>query len=87
MRCQECGKLISTIVPHEKGTCRNCITTGPSENKHEIKVETYWNTDGVITQDLIYPYDVTMRHIMDIREQQIRDALIALGWTPPKETK
>ena len=26
-----------------------------------------------------------MRRVMDTQEQQIRDALIALGWTPPNK--
>ena len=29
--------------------------------------------------------DDVMRRVMDTQEQQIRDALIALGWTPPKK--
>ena len=29
--------------------------------------------------------DDVMRRVMDTQEQQIRDALIALGWTPPNK--
>ena len=28
-----------------------------------------------------------LRQILDVREKAIREALIALGWTSPKETK
>ena len=29
--------------------------------------------------------DDVMRRVMDTQEQQIRDALIQLGWTPPNK--
>lgn len=56
------------------------------------------NTDkqGLINQRLTleggneYPYNITdtiEAWILDTRELQIRDALIALGWTPPQRKK
>ena len=59
------------------------------ENSFELT--TTPSSDGVITQELVAlgPGDVRqtiMRQVMDTSEQQIRDALIALGWTPPSDS-
>ena len=44
-------------------------------------------TDGQIVQEVDFVTegirDRVMRQVIDTREKQVRDALIALGWTPP----
>lgn len=37
-----------------------------------------------IRQEVIDPHGVVTRRVLYLQEQGIRDALIALGWTPPK---
>ena len=45
--------------------------------------------DGTIKQELFIEVDGVresiMRSILDTRDVQIKKALVALGWTPPKE--
>lgn len=55
--------------------------------EYGFEIVTTATEDGKITQEL---YSVTpdlreqvIRRVMDTQEQQIREALIALGWTPP----
>lgn len=55
------------------------------DNGYEIK--TTVTKDGKIIQQLDHiAYDIheqISRRVIDTQEQQVRDALIALGWTPP----
>lgn len=49
------------------------------------KITTTPLSDGKIVQE-VFEIDTRqqiMRRIIDTQEQQTRDALIALGWTPP----
>ncbi len=57
------------------------------------KVTTEPSPNGVIVQSVdidadceafISPLDKVTKWIIDTRDKQIRDALIALGWTPPR---
>lgn len=47
--------------------------------------------DGKITQEMIIDYghsnlsESVFRSVMDTQEQQTFEALIKLGWTPPKD--
>lgn len=57
-------------------------------NAH-FEVQTCWREDGIIYQEL---FDVIggaksriQTEILNTKEAQVREALIALGWTPPKE--
>jgi len=50
------------------------IVTTPSENG-KIVQETFSIANGIRER--------IMRQVLDTSEQQIRDALIKLGWTPP----
>lgn len=60
-------------------TTQNKIPEG-----YSITVETSHDIDtGVITTRV---GDV-LRQCIDTQKQQVKDALIALGWTPPKENK
>jgi hypothetical protein len=58
-------------------------------DKNEIRIETRWDSAGVIRQRIIDDCegaDIRSRlfeHVMDTREAQTRKALIDLGWTPP----
>lgn len=56
--------------------------------KTELKIETSYTVDGRIIQETcatdMSPEKIIDRRVIDTREKQIRDALIALGWTPPK---
>lgn len=56
----------------------------------KLKIETAYTADGIIIQDDIFVdqesvVNIFNRCLIDVREKQIRDALIALGWTPPKQ--
>lgn len=55
--------------------------------KHEFEVTTKYTPDGIIVQELFSLHDgisePITRRVMDTQEQQTREALIALGWTPP----
>lgn len=64
------------------------LDIGPIDHHraHHLDVSTYWHTDGLIEQTINIAGIQTTR-IMNTAEQQIRAALIALGWTPPAEEK
>lgn len=57
-------------------------------SKYEIKTQTF--TAGRIVQELLFhqldrPTQTVYRQVLDTGEQQTRQSLIALGWTPPAE--
>jgi len=56
--------------------------------EHGFKIDTSWSEDQ-ITQCVNSVHDgVTTelyRNVVDLQDQGIRDALIAMGWTPPKD--
>lgn len=41
----------------------------------------------VLMKDLQGNYEQVCRHIYQVKEKQLKDALIQLGWTPPKESE
>jgi hypothetical protein len=45
--------------------------------QHQIAQEVFSERDGVV--------ETIRRQIIDISDQQVKDDLISLGWTPPKE--
>ena len=53
-----------------------------------IKIKTKFNKD-LIQSSVEFPELHTMKdaisQVIDLREEQVRDALIELGWTPPKD--
>jgi hypothetical protein len=53
------------------------------------EVSTSYSPSGQIEQtvDLVFDgvRETIMRQVMNTKEQQVKDALIALGWTPPKD--
>ena len=55
--------------------------------EHGFEVVTTPSKDGKIVQELYSVHhgmrQQIMRHVIYTQEQQLRDALIALGWTPP----
>ena len=59
----------------------------------KLLMETYWDRDTkIIRQDIKTEYgDHTRHHVftsmIDTADSGVRTALIALGWTPPKEDK
>ncbi len=57
----------------------------------KIVVDTYETPHGVINQDITTILDSTENKmwsmVMDTRNKQVRDMLITMGWTPPKEAK
>ncbi len=57
--------------------------------EYGFKVVTTPKENGEIVQELFSVHDSIMeqihRRVMDTQEQQIRAALIALGWTPPNK--
>ena len=60
------------------------------KNNVSFRITTIPHTDGKITTELqkcIGVQTETMaRWVMDSSEKGMRDALVQLGWTPPKET-
>jgi hypothetical protein len=57
-------------------------------NDVSFKVDTFIEGD-IIKQEVSTGFQdmhtIVVRQIMDTKEEQIRQALIKLGWTPPKE--
>lgn len=57
--------------------------------KFEIKTQVIDN--AIIEQEtlsIVHDYkEQVVRQLFDTREKQIREALIKLGWTPPKENE
>jgi hypothetical protein len=58
----------------------------------EIQVKTTFNQNEINQEiinsdELSFPLsrETMIKQVLDLREQGVRDALIALGWTPPKE--
>ena len=58
----------------------------PRDGTHSLTVKTKYSNDGLIEQETFQTgiMGAIMRQVMDTREQHIRQALIALGWTPPQ---
>ena len=58
-------------------------------SQSDMKVETRVFPSGLIEQDTIFSdngvRERLTRQIIDTQEQQVREALIVLGWTPPEE--
>lgn len=50
----------------------------------EYKVTTDFD-NNLIRQTVAYDGRAFVQMVMDLRERQIREALIALGWTPPED--
>jgi hypothetical protein len=48
-----------------------------------INIHTAFYEDGVIEQSMTDIRGDITRMVLDTKERQIRDALVALGWTPP----
>jgi hypothetical protein len=59
--------------------------------EQKFRLDTRVFSDGKIQQDLFHEMnnarELMTSWIVNTRDQQIREALISLGWTPPKETK
>jgi len=61
-------------------------------SNESIKIDTHVWGDGKIVQEVSMAgvnesyMDTIMRSVMDTKEQQVKDALIKLGWTPPEGT-
>lgn len=56
----------------------------------KIKIETNVSKDGLILQEISREsyqgtIEIIIKQIFDTKEEQIKQALIKLGWTPPKE--
>lgn len=54
------------------------------------KITTNSTNEGLIVQEVYSIHDrihsQVIRYVINTREQQIQEALIALGWTPPQST-
>jgi hypothetical protein len=63
--------------------------TGPKKAVYEVR--TVATTGGVIMSELAFTGDGELHAqrmaawVCDTRDGHVRDGLIALGWTPPKE--
>lgn len=51
--------------------------------KYKISTKVFYN--GIVEQDIEDLRGRVAREVMDTKDQQIRKALISLGWTPPDE--
>jgi hypothetical protein len=50
----------------------------------KLDIDTFWDLDSLqITSEVKSNHDVIIRNVMNTRDEGIRRALIALGWTPP----
>ena len=64
-----------------------------SDNPNKISVNTWEFPEGVINQEIVTGgkpmfesiMDKWMKMILDTREAGIREMLVKMGWTPPKE--
>lgn len=52
-------------------------------DRFTINIKTDADEQGIITQRVDILGDI-QRHVIDTRDAQVRESLIALGWTPPK---
>lgn len=52
----------------------------------DIKVETHITADMRIVQETSFG-SLMLQRVMDIQDEQVRKALIELGWTPPEKKK
>lgn len=59
--------------------------SGARFREEVITVKTTWNFTGQIEQLVMTPTDVMQKRVLNTMEKQARDALIALGWTPPNK--
>lgn len=59
--------------------------SGARFREEVITVKTTWNFTGQIEQLVMAPTGVMQKRVLDTMERQARDALIALGWTPPSK--
>ena len=53
----------------------------------EFKVETKWFGDGKIVSEIDDEKGNPFTKVIDIQNSQVKDALVNMGWTPPKELK
>lgn len=53
----------------------------------KFKINTKVFPDGRIEQELVDLQGRIAREVMDTKDQQVRQALISLGWTPPGGTR
>lgn len=59
--------------------------SGARFREETITVKTTWNFTGQIEQLVMAPTGVMQKRVLDTMEKQAREALIALGWTPPNK--
>lgn len=57
--------------------------SGARFREEVITVKTTWNLVGELEQLVSAPSGVMQKRVLRTMEKQARDALIALGWTPP----
>lgn len=56
------------------------------KNENILEVKTSYN-DVSITQETRFSGDLIKLQVMFLQDEGIREALIKLGWTPPKNGK
>lgn len=74
---------IKPPAPPSPPTGRNNMT---DKNENMLEVKTSYN-DTCITQETRFSGDLIKLKVMFLQEEGIREALIKLGWTPPKNGK
>lgn len=58
---------------------------GARYREEHITVKTIWDDTENITQLVNAPSGIMQKRVLHALERQTREALIALGWTPPKK--
>lgn len=58
-----------------------------SNSPPSVKISTTVLADDFVIQEMIDLAGRFTRKVLDTQEQQIKQALISLGWTPPTNTK
>lgn len=62
-------------------------TSGLRFREEHIIVRTVWSFTGQLEQLVMTPTHTMQRRVLDTMERQVREALIAQGWTPPTGAK
>lgn len=94
--CPQCGKPLGQ-KEYDHQFCDDCkwptvdsnVTVEKAEGlryrEERITVKTTWDDTENITQLVNAPSGVMQKRVLHTLERQAREALIALGWTPPKK--
>lgn len=81
--CSECTLALINALKSSLST--ESKEEGTRYRLERIAVKTTWNYAGQVDQLVESPTGLMQRRVLNTMERQSRDALIALGWTPPRK--